>query len=129
MRQLRIFLMLAVAGFAAIGPATADAQTLRGSHASVDLMYASAHARGLDFFKTPDEIYQAAMSGALELISITEDLELDETTFPFVLPGTHAFADSLAAEYHGSCGERLVVTSGARPLNAQPRNASPKSVH
>jgi hypothetical protein len=106
-----------------------DAQTLRGSAASVDLMYTSAHARDLDFLRTPDEIYQAAMAGALKLISVTEDLELDEARFPFVLPNTLRFADSLAAEYHAACGERLVVTSGARPLDEQPRNASPKSVH
>ena len=39
------------------------------------------------------------------------------------------FADSLAAAYHAACGERIVVTSGARPIDEQPRNASPKSVH
>jgi hypothetical protein len=107
----------------------AAAQTLRGSNASVDLMYSTAHQRDLQFFRTPQDIYNAAMAGSLELISITEDLEVDKTGWPFVLPNTHRFADSLAAQYHAACGERLVVTSGARPLDEQPRNASPKSVH
>jgi hypothetical protein len=92
-------------------------------------MYSSAHARDLEFLGTPDEIYQAAIAGALRLISVTEDLALDEARFPFVLPNTLKFADSLATQYHAACGERLVVTSGARPLDEQPRNASPKSVH
>ncbi len=107
----------------------AAAQTLRGSHASVDLMYSTAQQRDLQFFRTPQDIYAAAMAGSLELISMTEDLEVDKTGWPFVLPNTHRFADSLARQYHGACGERLVVTSGTRPMDKQPRNASPKSVH
>jgi hypothetical protein len=120
--RLLIFLGLAAT-------ATSSAQTLHGSPASVDLMYTSARSEDLQFFNTPDDIYRAAVQGALSLISVTEDLELDEATFPFVLPNTKRFADSLAHEYHAACGERLVVTSGARPLDDQPRNASPKSVH
>jgi len=46
-----------------------------------------------------------------------------------VLPATKRFADSLAAAYHKGCGQRLIVTSGARPIDEQPPNASPKSVH
>jgi hypothetical protein len=107
----------------------AAAQTLRGSHESVDLMYSTAHQRDLQFFRTPDDIYAAAMAGSLKLISITEDLEIDKAGWPFVLPNTLRFADSLAVAYHAGCGERLVVTSGSRPLDKQPRNASPKSVH
>ena len=107
----------------------ASAQTLHGSPTSVDLMYTSARSDDLQFFNTPQDIYRAAMQGALSLISVTEDLELDQAAFPFVLPNTKRFADSLAHEYHTGCGERIVVTSGARPLDDQPRNASPKSVH
>lgn len=92
-------------------------------------MYTSARTDDLEFFNTPADIYQAALQGGLSLITVTEDLELDEATFPFALPGTKRFADSLAHEYHRACGERLVVTSAARPLDDQPRNASPKSVH
>lgn len=92
-------------------------------------MYTTAHARGLQFMRSSSDVYEAARVGALKLISITEDLELLRTTWPFVLPNTLRFADSLAAEYHAGCGERLVVTSGARPTSKQPRNASPKSVH
>ncbi|MDB4878423.1 MAG: hypothetical protein JWM41_4869 [Gemmatimonadetes bacterium] len=109
--------------------ASAVSQSLRGSRSSVDLMYTTAHSHDLAFLKTREDIYAATTSGALELISITEDLTLDKVTFPFVLPNTHRFADSLAAEYHAGCGERLEVTSGARPIDEQPRNASPESVH
>jgi hypothetical protein len=126
MQPQRLLLTLALIATSA---AAASAQTLRGSPASVDLMYTRAVGRDLQFLRTTADIYAGARTGALKLISITEDLELDRTTFPFVLPNTLRFADSLAAEYHTGCGERIVVTSGARPLDKQPRNASPKSVH
>lgn len=109
--------------------AVSGAQSLRGSRASVDLMYTRAHARDLAFLKTPADIYEAARLGDLRLLTVTEDLALDKVAFPFVLPNTHRFVDSLAAVYHAACGQRLIVTSGSRPLDRQPRNASPKSVH
>jgi LysM repeat protein len=112
-----------------IVPAVIAAQTLRGSRASVDLMYASAQAKDLAFLASRSDLYEAVGLGELELISITNDVTLDRAKFPFVLPNTRKFVDSLAAAYHGGCGERLAVTSGARPIDEQPRNASPKSVH
>ncbi len=92
-------------------------------------MYTTAQMRDLQFLRTSSDIYEAARVGALKLISMTDDLELLRVTFPFVLPNTLRFADSLAAQYKAGCGERLVVTSGARATTRQPRNASPKSVH
>ncbi len=112
-----------------IVPAALAAQTLRGSRASVDLMYTSAQSKDLAFLGTRSDIYEAVSLGELELLSITDDLTLDKAKYPFVLPNTRRFADSLASAYHAACGQRLVVTSGARPIAEQPRNASPKSVH
>lgn len=113
-----------------LGIATAaSAQSLRGSKESVDLMYGVAQQRGLQFLRTPQDVYEAARVGALKLVSMTEDLDVDKAGWPFVLPNTLRFADSLSVPYHAACGERLVVTSGARPLSEQPHNASPKSVH
>ncbi len=125
--RLSAFAVAALAALAlALAPlAAASSQTLRGSKASVELMYTSAHSHDLAFLRTQDDIYAAAESGALELVSITEDLTLDKVSFPFVLPNTHRFADSLAQAYHAGCGERLEVTSGSRPIDEQPRNASP----
>jgi len=132
-----VTLIALTAASAAVSSPTAGAQAtpvatkqvLRGSPASVDLMYNTAHVRDLQFLRTPSDIYEAAKGGALRLISMTNDLEINRVQYPFVLPNTLRFADSLAKAYHGACGERIVVTSGARPLDKQPRNASPKSVH
>jgi hypothetical protein len=110
-------------------PAALAAQTLRGSPASVDLMYTSAHEKDLAFLHSRGDIYQAAVEGDLALLNINEDVTLERVTFPFVLPSTRAFVDSLGEKYREACGERITVTSGARPIAEQPRNASPKSVH
>ncbi|HEY4216515.1 MAG TPA: DUF5715 family protein [Gemmatimonadaceae bacterium] len=123
------FAKFAACAVAVVVPATVSAQSLRGSPASVDLMYSAAHTHDLAFLKTREDVYSAAMSGALDLITINDDLTLDRAAFPFVLPNTKRFADSLAKAYHDGCGERLAVTSGARPVDEQPRNASPESVH
>jgi LysM repeat protein len=125
----RFLSKIALAGLMMAPFVAASAQSLRGSPASVELMYSSAHSHDLAFLQNRADVYSAAMQGALVLISINEDLTLDRVTFPFVLPNTRRFADSLAKEYHAGCGERLEVTSGARPIDEQPRNASPKSVH
>lgn len=119
---------IAALAFGAAG-GRADAQSLHGSKESVNLMYTSARGKDLDFLRTPDAVYKAAVGGELKLISITDDLDLGHVMFPFVLPNTLRFADSLAKAYHAGCGERLVVTSGTRPLDEQPPNASPLSVH
>src|ERR1700743_760597 len=131
MRHSAVLLTLAVAFVPALAAGTPPlhAQTLRGSPASVDLMYTRAHEDDLLFLRTPSDVYAAAHSGALKLMSFNDDLELGAVKYPFVLPNTLRFADSLAAAYHAGCGERIVVTSGARPIDEQPRNASPKSVH
>ena len=129
MPSIKNLQFLAVAGLISAPVAMAFSQSLRGSKASVELMYTAAHSHDLAFLQTPDDVYAAAASGALVMLSITEDLTLDKVAFPFVLPNTKRFADSLAAVYHAACGERLEVTSGARPIDEQPRNASPESVH
>jgi len=110
-------------------PAVLSAQTLRGSPASVDLMYTSAHQKDLAFLHSRGDIYEAAAEGDLAVLSINDDVTLERVTFPFVLPNTRTFVDSLAAKYRAACGARLAVTSGVRPIAEQPRNASPKSVH
>jgi len=92
-------------------------------------MYTTAHSRDLAFLQARGDIYDAAKDGELEMLSVTDDLDLERVAYPFVLPATKRFADSLAAAYHKGCGQRLIVTSGARPIDEQPPNASPKSVH
>jgi LysM repeat protein len=109
--------------------ASAGAQSLRGSQASVQKMYTRAVLNDLDFYKTSKGIYQSVRDGELVMISITMDLTLEKVGYPFVLPRTRDVLNVFAKKYREACGERLVVTSAARPRTEQPRNASPHSVH
>lgn len=112
-----------------LGAAHAGAQSLRGSQASVQKMYTRAVLNDLDFFSTSKGIYQSVHDGELVMISITMDMTLEKVKYPFVLPRTRDVLNVFARKYHDACGERLVVTSAARPRTEQPRNASPQSVH
>src|ERR1051325_3441738 len=118
-------------GFALLGliATSAGAQSLRGSKSSVDKMYSRAVGSDLDFLSTKKSVYDAVKDGELVMLAVTSDLDLERVKYPFVLPRTKAFLDAFAPKYHAACGERLVVTSAARPRVEQPRNASPKSVH
>jgi LysM repeat protein len=52
-----------------------------------------------------------------------------DVSFPYARPEVKTFVERLASQYRSACGERLVVTSLTRPLNRQPSNSSPLSVH
>ena len=102
----------------------AHAPSLKGSPASVDRMYTRAVRYELDFLNTSKTVYEAVHDHELVMLSITEDMTMDGVTYPFALPRTRDFVNTFAAKYHQACGERLTVTSAARPRTEQPRNAS-----
>jgi LysM repeat protein len=92
-------------------------------------MYTRAVLNDLQFYSTSKGVYESVRDGELKLVSITMDLTLEKVSYPFVLPRTLDVLNVFAKKYHEACGERLVVTSAARPRTEQPRNASPQSVH
>jgi len=57
------------------------------------------------------------------------DYRTADVSYPYTRPTTATFVRRLAAQYRAACGQPLVVTSLTRPLDEQPRNASPLSVH
>ena len=105
------------------------AQSLRGSSASVDLMYDRAREEDLAFYRTSSSVREAVREGELVRINETDHLALGRVSYPYVLEGTRAWVTEFADRYYDRCKQRLVVTSGARPLTQTPRNGSPKSVH
>ena len=108
MKLLSAVLCLSIAG-------SATAQSLRGSQASVRKMYTRAVLNDLQFFSTSKGIYESVRDGELVLLPITMDMTLEKVAYPFVLPRTRDAVNVFAKLYHQTCGERLVVTSGARP--------------
>ena len=127
-RHIALVLPLAAVAFASV-PRAADAQSLRGSRASVERMYRSAHAKALHFYETRAGVRQAAAAGRFVAIRSSGQLALHSVSHPVVLPRTRSVLLDLASRYKSACGQRLVVTSAVRPQSAQPRNASDKSVH
>lgn len=113
-------------------PATASplaAQSLRGSTASVERMYAEAQQSDLLFFSTARSVQAAVAVGELVSLESNGHYTLQRVRYPYVLPATRDWVLGFATRYHAACGEPLVITSGSRPLDRQPRNSSPKSVH
>jgi len=110
-------------------PAIAEAQSLRGSNASVRRMYVQAKREQLYFYETPTGVRNAARKGRLVALPRNGDVTVGPVRYPYVQPQTRTFLLRLGAQYRAACGERLVVTSAARPATRQPANATRSSVH
>lgn len=118
--------------FLALGlarPSALSAQSLRGSPASVDRMYRHAVGRGLHFFESDAGVREALRDGVFVRLTGNSDYRLGNVSYAYVLPSTRAFVHRLAADYHATCGERLVVTSGVRPRSMRLSNSVSRSVH
>lgn len=125
----RPVLLVVVACYAAASADGAAAQSLRGSPASVDHMYRQAVAHDLHFYQTSSGIRRAVERGDFVRLGGNVDYTLGSVSHPYVLPITRTFIHRLAAQYRVQCGERLVVTSGARPQEMRLVNGAARSVH
>jgi hypothetical protein len=106
-----------------------DAQSLRGSPASMERQYRVAHDHGFTFVRTSSQVRQFVAAGYLVHLPGNLDYTLANVSHPYARPEVKLFVERLSAQYRAACGERLVVTSLTRPLNGQPANASARSVH
>ena len=107
----------------------AEAQSLRGSRASLDVQNQMAKVHEFTFLHTKAQLEKFVRLGYLVPVEANADFELHEVSFPYARPETDLFVKRVAAQYRVSCGERLVVTSLTRPASLQPANASDRSVH
>ena len=110
-------------------PQPGAAQSLRGSHASVSLMYRRALRGGLDFYETSSDVKRAVVRGELVSLNGNAHYRLANIGMPYVRPETKAFVLDLAADYHRACGAPLVITSATRPISRRLANSSELSVH
>lgn len=121
--------MLAVAVLVP-GEVGAQEPSLRGSPAAMREQHAVARRHDLTFFRTREQIREAAERG--ELVPLTGDAHHEIASFVdprFVRPEALSFIEHTARRYHQACGEPLVVTSGVRATADQPWNAHELSVH
>lgn len=106
-----------------------DAQSLRGSGASLDRQNRVARQHDFTFIDTPQRVRYFASQGWLTRVRSNADFQLHAVSYPYARPEAALFIRRLAAQYRAACGEKLVVTSLTRPTTRQPRNASSRSVH
>lgn len=123
------FLPLALIPLLLIVPDAADAQSLRGSRASIDRMYGHAVQNGIYFYKTGNGIRQAEERGTFVRLRGNANYALSGVSYPLVRPATQTFVERLAAQYRQACGQRLVVTSASRPKSMRLINSADRSVH
>jgi len=104
--------------------------SLRGSPASMQEQNRVARANGLSFFRTAAEIRAAVERGDLVRLDGNENYAVaDFVVYPYLHPDVALFIERISGQYREACGQRLVVTSGVRPMNGQPSNAHALSVH
>ena len=106
-----------------------EAQSLRGSPASLSIQNRVAREHDYSYLRTPADVERFVRAGYLVPVRGNRDLELHAVSFPYARPEVELFLRRLGAQYRGACGEKLVVTSLTRPKTRQPRNASEESVH
>jgi LysM repeat protein len=103
---------------------------LRGSKASVEKMYDFAQQHRYPFYLTPTNIDSAIAHG--RLVELTGDSTYELTRGVqenYSTREVKQFVTMFAPQYLHACGAPLTVTSAARALSRQPRNANPHSVH
>lgn len=110
-------------------PSIPQAQTLRGSPASVERIYRQAVNHNLPFYQSAAAIRRAVDEGELVRLGGNADYTLVDVSYPYAVPAAHTFIVRLASQYRAACGEKLVVTSATRPTTMRLVNSSDKSVH
>jgi len=108
---------------------SAQAQSLRGSSASVEKQNSLAVAYGFTFVRTAQQMSRLVNGGQLVKVSSTRHMNLHNVSFPYARDGVRLFVNRLSAQYYNACGEKLTVTSLSRPIDQQPPNAASRSVH
>lgn len=110
--------------------ANQEPEALHGSPASVEKMYDFAQRYHYPFYLTPATLDTAIAHG--KVVALTGDSTYDLTRgvgFSYATREAKQFVTLFAPQYLAACGAPLTVTSAARPMSRQPRNANPHSVH
>jgi hypothetical protein len=123
------FPLIAAVLLAAAVATPLEAQTLRGSRASVDRIYGQARSHSLHFHENSTSVRRAVQQGTLVRLNGNANYKVEGATYPYLLPEAHTFVLRLAAQYRSACGEKLVVTSAVRPRTLRLANSSDRSVH
>lgn len=114
---------------AALTAATVEAQSLKGSRASLYRQQRMAAQHNYSFLANRTDVQRFVSSGYLVPIRGNSDYKLASVSFPYARQEVKTFLERIGSQYRSACGEPLVVTSLTRPHSHQPSNASDLSVH
>jgi len=126
---LKFILQTKLVLVACLAATLAQAQTLKGSPASIERQYQTAVSYGYAFVETARSVGQYIAPGQLVRVSPDRYMELHDVSYPYAVPATKLFLSRLSGQYYSACGEKLTVTSLLRPRDRQPANSVAKSVH
>lgn len=107
----------------------AHAGGLTGSHASMVRQHQAAIDLDYGFVRSATDVERLVATGELTRVAPNDNVTLSGVSYPYTRAVTWSFVERLAKQYRDATGTPLVVTSLTRPTSAQPRNASPLSVH
>ncbi|MEX0740399.1 MAG: DUF5715 family protein [Pseudohongiella sp.] len=107
----------------------AQAQTMRGSRASMEQQNQHAVMHGYTFVQTSSQVAELVDNGELMRVSASRTMALHNVSYPYARPAVKTLIERLSNQYFNACGEKLTVTSLTRPIARQPANASDDSVH
>lgn len=123
-------LLVALLGVGPIaGAPSAEAQSLKGSKASLAKQSQAARQHDYSYLRTSAQVREFSRRGLIVRLSGNSNYRVADVSFPYARAEVKTFVERLASQYRDACGERLVITSLTRPTSRQPRNASPLSVH
>ncbi len=123
-------LLVALLGMGPIaGAPSAEAQSLKGSKASLARQSQAARQHDYSYLRTSSQVREFSRRGLIVRLAGNSDYRVADVSFPYARAEVKTFVERLGSQYRDACGERLVVTSLTRPTSRQPRNASPLSVH
>jgi len=126
---MRPILTIVVGSLLLSSAARLSAQSLKGSHVSMQRQNEVAQEEDYTFLRDEAQVRKFVRLGLLVSVPGNADYTLDKVSFPYARPALKTFVARLAQQYHQACGEQLVLTSLTRPLSEQPSNASDLSVH
>ncbi|NQX88495.1 MAG: LysM peptidoglycan-binding domain-containing protein [Halioglobus sp.] len=126
---MKILLLAKLVLLLSCGPMIVQAQSLKGSAASINRQYQAALSYGLAFVDTGRSVGRYVEPGHLVRVQPTPHMELHMVSYPYGVPATKLFLSRLSRQYYSACGEKLTVTSLLRPRDRQPSNSVAKSVH
>ena len=109
--------------------ASGQTASLRGSPSAIYRKARQARIHKFTHLRTANEIRRFVNLKLLVRVPGNANYIVRKVSFPYARPEVKLFIERISRQYQNYCSEKLVITSLTRPLNRQPRNASPKSVH